>query len=143
MLLFGDLYANILSVIKMKNDIALIVERLKECIDASHMSYLELEKKTGIAKSSINRYANGETKKIPVDAIQAIATAVGVDAAYIMGWDVENNTEYSFIEETAAQNERPLVRKVLNAIAELDDENLQKALDFALFLTSQQKKEDK
>ena len=71
----------------MKPELQEIVKRLKESIERSGLSYVDLEKKTGIAKSSIQRYANGATKKIPIDAIQTIAKAVGVSAAYIMGWE--------------------------------------------------------
>lgn len=78
----------------MSNDIQGIIERLKDCIDKSGLSYIELEKRTGIAKSSIQRYASGKTKKIPVDSIQAIAKAVGVSDRYIMGWeDNEQNSK--------------------------------------------------
>lgn len=62
----------------MAPDIQGIIDRLKLSIEKSKLSYVELEKKTGIAKSSIQRYANGTTKKIPIDAIQAIAKACGV-----------------------------------------------------------------
>ena len=75
----------------MTNELQGIVNRLKESIDKSGLSYVELERITKIAKSSIQRYASGSTKKIPIDAIQAIASAVGVSAAYIMGW--ESNVE--------------------------------------------------
>lgn len=71
----------------MAPDIQGIIDRLKLSIEKSKLSYVELEKKTGIAKSSIQRYANGTTKKIPIDAIQAIAKACGVSAGYIMGWE--------------------------------------------------------
>lgn len=75
----------------MTDELQGIVNRLKESIDKSGLSYVELERITKIAKSSIQRYASGATKKIPIDAIQAIASAVGVSAAYIMGW--ESNVE--------------------------------------------------
>jgi len=75
----------------MTEELQGIVNRLKESIDKSGLSYVELERITKIAKSSIQRYASGATKKIPIDAIQAIASAVGVSAAYIMGW--ESNVE--------------------------------------------------
>lgn len=75
----------------MSPDVQGIIQRLKESIEKSELSYLELEKKTGIAKSSIQRYASGVTKKIPIDAIQAIAKACGVSDAYIMGWESNAN----------------------------------------------------
>lgn len=65
-----------------------ITRRLREVIENSHYSYAELEKRTDIAKSSLQRYATGQIKRIPIDNIQKIADACGVSARYIMGWDV-------------------------------------------------------
>lgn len=75
----------------MTPDVQGIIRRLRESIENSGLTYVDLEKKTGIAKSSIQRYANGTTKKVPIDAIQAIAKACGVSAAYIMGWESNVN----------------------------------------------------
>ncbi len=61
--------------------------RLRQVILDSGLSYAELEKRTGIAKSNLQRYAAGITKKIPMSALEAIANATGVSPAYIMGWD--------------------------------------------------------
>ena len=71
-------------------DIKGIISRLKESVEKSGYSYVELEKKTGIAKSSIQRYVSGTTKKIPIDAVQAISKAVGVSAEYVLGWEDSN-----------------------------------------------------
>ena len=62
-------------------------ERLLKVITDSKLTYVELEEKTGIAKSSIQRYATGNTKKIPVDAVKLIADATNSSAAWIMGWE--------------------------------------------------------
>lgn len=72
-----------------------ITERLKEAIESSGLSYAELEKKTGVSKSALHRYATGSTIKIPIDVIQAVASAVSVSAAWIMGWD--NGIPESFL----------------------------------------------
>lgn len=77
----------------MSDDIKNIINRLKESIVLSGYSYAELEKKTGISRSSLQRYANGITSKIPIDAIQSIAKAVGVEAEYIMGWENNDNKQ--------------------------------------------------
>lgn len=47
--------------------------RIKEAIDKSGLTLMELQTKTGISKSAIQRYASGETDKIPVDAVKALA----------------------------------------------------------------------
>ncbi len=62
-------------------------ERISNAIIKSGYSYQELEKITGVSKSSLQRYATGETRKIPIDSIEAIAAATGKDARYLMGWD--------------------------------------------------------
>ncbi len=62
-------------------------ERLSKVIKDSNLPYSELEKLTGIAKSSLQRYATGTTKKIPIEAVQKIAKATNSSAAWIMGWD--------------------------------------------------------
>ncbi|MCR4889333.1 MAG: XRE family transcriptional regulator [Ruminococcus sp.] len=63
------------------------IKRLRQAIEQSGLTYAELGKKTGIAKSSLQRYATGATKKIPIDNIEAIAKATNVSAKYLMCWD--------------------------------------------------------
>lgn len=62
--------------------------RIKKLIKDSGKSYLELEKITGISKSSLQRYATGVTTKIPLDVIDRLENVFGVQRGYIMGWDV-------------------------------------------------------
>ena len=45
-------------------------KRLSNAIEKSGLSYPELEKLTGISKSSLQRYATGVTKKIPIDCLE-------------------------------------------------------------------------
>ncbi len=70
-----------------------IIERLRNAILKSGLSYVELEKKTGIAKSSIQRYISEKTKKVPVEAVEALSVAVGISPAYIMGWCNEETND--------------------------------------------------
>lgn len=69
--------------------------RIKEAIEKSGLTLMELQSKTGISKSAIQRYASGETDKIPVDAVKLLAKATNVSAIYLMGWDAsqQNNDE--------------------------------------------------
>ena len=73
--------------------------RLLQAIEESKKSYVELEKETGIAKSSIQRYATGKTKKIPIDVIELIAKATNTSASWIIGWNEQkkNDTTPSII----------------------------------------------
>ncbi len=62
-------------------------ERIKALVDGSDLSYQELEKLTGVKKSSLQRYASGVTSKIPLDVIEKLANAFNVSQEYLMGWD--------------------------------------------------------
>lgn len=63
------------------------VARLQAQILKSKLSYKDLEIKTGIPKSTIQRYATGVSSKIPMTAIESLAKALDVSPEYLMGWD--------------------------------------------------------
>ena len=67
-------------------------ERIKSLIEKSGKSYQELEKITGIKKSSLQRYASGVTSKIPLDVIERLSVAFNVSQEYLMGWDEKENS---------------------------------------------------
>ena len=62
-------------------------ERIKALVEESGKSYQELEKITGIKKSSLQRYASGVTTKIPLDVIEKLSVAFNVSQEYLMGWE--------------------------------------------------------
>lgn len=66
-----------------------IAKRIYDSIRKSGYSYGELSRITNIPKSALQRYATGETPKIPIDRVEKIASATNVSARYLMGWDEE------------------------------------------------------
>lgn len=66
---------------------SLMSERILKSIKDAGLSYGELHERTGIPKSALQRYATGETEKIPLDRVEAIAKATEVSAAFLMGWE--------------------------------------------------------
>ena len=62
-------------------------ERIKTLIEQSGYSYQELENITGVKKSSLQRYASGQTVKIPLHVIEKLALSFNVSQSYLMGWD--------------------------------------------------------
>lgn len=66
-------------------------KRIKLLVEESNLSYQELEKKTGIKKSSLQRYASGVTTKIPLDVIERLSVTFNVSQEYLMGWTEEKN----------------------------------------------------
>ena len=67
-------------------------ERIKSLIEESRLSYQELEKITGVKKSSLQRYASGTTPKIPLDVIEKLSKTFNVSQEYLMGWSDNKKT---------------------------------------------------
>ena len=65
-------------------------ERIRLLIEQSGQTYQELEKITGVKKSSLQRYASGTTQKIPLDVIEKLSKAFNVSQEYLMGWEEES-----------------------------------------------------
>lgn len=98
-------------------------ERILSLITKNDISYGDLSKLTNIPKSALQRYATGETEKIPINRIKAIANALNVSAAYIMGWE-DNNTDRSSIDRLELSAHE---KKVINAYR--DHPEMQKPVD--------------
>ena len=81
-------------------------ERIKALVEQSGLSYQELEKLTGIKKSSLQRYASGSTNKIPLDVIEKLSRAFHVSQEYLMGWDEKNDSPS---EPTLTEGEQMLL----------------------------------
>lgn len=68
------------------NEINEILKRLQEAQRESGLSYVQLEKRTGLSKSSIQRYISGTTKKVPFSDLEKICRALGCDPVEVLGW---------------------------------------------------------
>jgi len=75
-----------------------INKRIFDLLESEKISYVDLSAKTGISKSAIQRYATGETEKIPIDRIKLIANALEVDPSYIMGWDSNKEVKKAIVK---------------------------------------------
>jgi transcriptional regulator with XRE-family HTH domain len=70
------------------------------------LTLLEIEQRTGIKKSSMQRYVSGETGKIPMSAIEKLANLFGVYGTYLMGWEEKKNSPS---EPTLTEGEQMLL----------------------------------
>lgn len=88
---------------KSTEEVRRIQKRLQAVYKARNTSFDALEEKTGISASTIQRYINGNVKKLPMNRLTILAEALGVTPAYIMGWEdcnLEEKTGYEqFINE--------------------------------------------
>lgn len=94
-------------------------KRINKAIEKSGYSYPELSKITGISKSSLQRYATGETKKIPIDCIEKIADATHTDAKYLMCWDDEQTQDALSLLMQKFDNIRPIKLKRFPLLGEI------------------------
>lgn len=108
-----------------------ISDRILSAIKQTGMSYSELSKVTGIAKSALQRYATGETEKVPIDRLEKIANATGVSVQYLMGWE----------EKPPEINSDSLSQKIIETFNSLDDEKQKTALEYLEFLASRDNSE--
>lgn len=62
-------------------------EKIKAARESKGMTQEELGAACGSSKQSIYKYERGIITNIPSDKLEAIAAALDLDPAYIMGWD--------------------------------------------------------
>lgn len=68
-----------------------IGQRIRQQRHALDMTQEELGKKIGVTKATINKYETGIVHTLPRPKIEALASALQITPAYLMGW-TENNT---------------------------------------------------
>ena len=64
-----------------------IINRIKERRLALNLSYQELAEKTGMSKSTLQRYETGFIRNLSVYRLEILAQALDVSPIYLMGWD--------------------------------------------------------
>lgn len=112
-------------------DLYIIKDRLNEALKYRNINASQLAERSGLNKSSICRYLNGE--RIPrSDAIHKMATALNVDPSYILGYNVPMTADHAIeLDE----------QKLLIEVDKLSPENKEKLREFFQFLLSRQKEE--
>jgi len=63
-----------------------ISQLLLEGMLRQDISYTELEKKTSIPKSTLQRYFTEKTNKIPIDSVEKICEALDLNTPEVLGW---------------------------------------------------------
>lgn len=105
-----------------------IAHRITKAMQKADLSYGELSKLTSIPKSALQRYATGETAKIPLDRIDAIAKATHVSAAYLLGWREDDIFSIPGIIKPEFQR-KPLVGEIACGEPITAEENVEEYLN--------------
>ena len=96
-----------------------VSDRIRTLMEQRGLSYSELANAAGLAKSAVHRYATGLTDKVPTEALEKLAHALGVTPAYLTGWDEQPRTLAAHFEGE-----------------EFSDEELREIADFVRFVKS-------
>lgn len=63
-----------------------IRDKILKLMKEQNVSYGELSKRTGLSKSTLQRYVTNPDIKVPIDRISLIAIGLHTTPAYLMGW---------------------------------------------------------
>ena len=108
-----------------------ISRRLYNSIKAKGYSYGELAKLTGIPKSAVQRYATGQTPKIPLNRLQALADALDVSSQFLMGWEEEKplvNDDEELTEILERARDDPHIRMLFSVMKGATPEDIEKTI---------------
>ena len=71
----------------MIEDLEIIRKRLKKLRDDQDISLQELARRTGLAKSTLQRYETGGIHNLPIDTLDTLAKALNTTSEHILGWE--------------------------------------------------------
>lgn len=73
----------------MDHNINQIIQRIKNLRMELGYSYQDLAERTGLSKSTLQRYETGAIKNMPIDKLEIVAKALKTTPSYLMGWEEE------------------------------------------------------
>ena len=97
-----------------------IGQRILSIMAEKNITYRDLEKSTGISRSTLNRYA-AKGKAIPLDKLDVIAKALGTDSKTLLGWNFRDNEDSKII-------------KLVECAKKLSDNDLNRLIEIAKML---------
>ena len=93
-----------------KSEMEKIMERIKERRLSLGLSYQDLADKTGMSKSTLQRYETGFIKNLAVDKLEMLAEALETSPGFLMGWDKPTPTKLYDLAEATEMEYRDLMR---------------------------------
>ena len=95
----------------MENDMKNIVKRIKEQRLKLGYSFQDLADKTGMSKSTLQRYETGAIKNVPLDKLEVLANALLISSSYLLGWDEKPRVDSSVY----TLKEKDIIKKYRNS----------------------------
>lgn len=99
----------------IKKSLDQIRKRISDRKDELNYSYQDLADKTGLSKSTLQRYVTGDIGNIGLDKIELLAKALHTTPSYLMGWEDDDVvTEEDVIKLNDKLNEFGVEIKLVN-----------------------------
>lgn len=115
----------------MENDFKKIIERIRNRRLELDLSYQDLADKTGMSKSTLQRYETGFIKNIPLSRVEALAKALRVTPEYLMGWEEKSEAPVMDDETLQMMSEafsRPEMRALFSVSRNATREDIEKSI---------------
>ena len=114
----------------MDKDFDKIIERIRSRRLELGMSYQDLADKTGLSKSTLQRYETGFIKNIPLAKVEDLAFALQVTPEYLMGWEAKadsqlDNETLQMMSEAFA---RPEMRALFSVSRNATKDDIEKSI---------------
>ena len=74
----------------MNNSLNDIRNRISQKKSELNLSYQDMSDKTGLSKSTLQRYITGDIRNLGLDKLEILAKALDVTPSYLMGWEDED-----------------------------------------------------
>lgn len=115
----------------MDKDFDKIIERIRARRLQLGMSYQDLADKTGMSKSTLQRYETGFIKNIPLSKVEDLALALQVTPEYLMGWEAKAESPVMDSETLQMMSEafaRPEMRALFSASRNATKDDIEKSI---------------
>lgn len=89
-----------------------------------HLSYQDLANKTGLSKSTLQRYETGSIKNIPLDKLELIINALDIDPSFLLQC---SNVQSTYKNKQLSNNEL----KLLENFNKLNDLGKAKLIEYS------------
>lgn len=113
--------------------------RLKQARELRHITLEEAGNKVGVHKSTVFRWENGETEKIKLPILEALASYYSVNPVWLMGYDVPMEKE---VKEKPSNDFRMASYGGVDT-KDLDEEDIEEINRFIEFIKQKKKNNSK
>ena len=123
-----------------------IRNRIKEGMKMRKINAAQLAKMSGVSEASISNYLNDKVKP-KTNNIQKLASALEVNEAWLMGYDVDPDADYDGVfksdevqisKQDSSENYGRLYKNIIRKILDdsLNDDDLKNIDDYVTFILS-------